>query len=167
MKRHARVLHDAIKSSSVQVELEGVSACQRCANGQGCGSGLLDRTTGASTLSCYTSESVKSDQRVLIEFDDQGTAWVWLVAGSYGLPLLGLLGASFSAWLWIQNTAASSVNVQGLAASSDVPVAIAGLLGLAGGLFAWRLISPMVFQKLQPGLCLQSARIVTDGASSE
>ncbi len=167
MKRHARVLHDAIKSSSVQVELEGVSACQRCASGRGCGSGLLDRTSGKSILSCYTSEPVKSDQRVLIEFDDQSTSWLWLVAGSYGLPLLGMLGASLSAWLWIQNTAAPSVNGQGLAASSDAPVAMAALLGLGGGLFAWRLISPMVFQKLQPGLCLQSARIVSNSSSSE
>jgi len=167
MKRHARVLHDAIKCSTVHVELEGVSACQRCANGRGCGSGLFDRASGKSTLSCYTNAAVKSDQQVLIEFDDPGSAWVWLVAGSYGLPLFGLLAASLSAWLLIQNSDPSTVNAQMLAASSDLPVAIAGLLGLTGGLIAWRLISATVIQKLRPGLCLQSARIVSNSSASE
>jgi len=167
MKRHARVLHDAIKYSSVHVELEGANACQRCAGGHGCGHGVIDQNAGRCLLTCYTNEAVKSDQRVLVEFDDQGSAWLWLVAGAYGIPLLGLLGASLLTWLWIHNTVALQVDAVGLVVNSDVPVALAGLFGLTGGLIAWRVISPMVFRKLQPGLCLQSARIVTNRSSSK
>ena len=38
--------------------------------------------------------------------------------------------------------------------------ALAALAGLAGGVFAWRYLSPMLIARLEKGLCLHSARIV-------
>jgi len=159
-------MHDAIRFSSVLVELEGANGCQRCSSGGGCGAGLHLAGHANLTVSCFTSEAVKSDQQVAIEFDDRGSSWLWLVAGSYGLPLVGLLLSSLSVWLWIRNTATSTDLANVSPATTDLPVAIAACLGLAGGLFAWRLISPAVIQKLQKGLCLESARIVNNSSSS-
>lgn len=146
------------------VEVEGVSACQRCAQGQGCGAGIFAQGIQPSQLSCFTSVRLSASQSVDIEIEEADSSWLWLVVGAYGLPLMGVLVASLTA-----NWAApilSGSRVLGGTVSVDGVVAIAALLGLAGGVIAWRKLSPTVLARLQTGLCLNSARIVNVSSSS-
>ena len=76
------------------VEVEGVSACQRCARGQGCGAGIFNQGISPTQIACFTREPVAANQTVDIEIEEASSSWLWLVAGAYGLPLLGLLLAS-------------------------------------------------------------------------
>ena len=161
--RTARVLRDAQAASKAMVEVEGVSACQRCARGQGCGAGIFNQGISATQITCFTRESVVKNQAVDIEIEEAGSSWLWLVAGSYGLPLLGLLMASLVA-TWVMPTIGKSALFQPL--SEDVLVAIAALLGLSGGVIAWRMLSTTVIARLETGLCLNSARIVNNSSSS-
>lgn len=164
MIRSARVLNDAQAASKALVEIEGLSACQRCARGQGCGAGIFNQGIQATQLACFTSVSVAANQTVDIEIEEAGSSWLWLVAGAYGLPLLGLLLASLSASWAVQSASASSLFNQPF--SEDALVAIAALVGLAGGVIAWRMLSTTVLARLETGLCLNSARIVNNSSSA-
>ena len=164
MIRSARVLNNAQAASKVLVEVDGVSACQRCARGNGCGAGIFNHGVQASRLACFTSEWVSADQRVEIEIEEADSSWLWLVAGAYGLPLLGMLLASVVA-NWILPTLATSLTINEYL-SDDGVVAIAALLGLAGGIIAWRMLATTVLERLESGLCLNSARIVNNSSSS-
>jgi len=162
--RSARVLTDAQAASKVLVEVEGVSACMRCARGRGCGAGIFNHGLKATRLTCFTSEWVFANQTVDIEIEESGSCWLWLVAGAYGLPLSGMLVASLVA-SWAMPTLATSPGFT-VSLSDDAVVAIAALLGLAGGIIAWRLLSAPVLARLESGLCLNSARIVSTRSSS-
>ena len=164
MIRSARVLSDAPAATKALVEVQGVSACQRCAKGQGCGAGIFNHGIKATHIACFTNVSVLANQSVDIEIEEAGASWLWLVVGAYGLPLLGLLSASIAASVAMPSLvtiwpAASSL-------SNDAIVAIAAVLGLAGGVIAWRMLSARVLARLEKGLCLNSARIVSNNPSS-
>lgn len=159
MKHRARVLSDA--SDTAWVEVEGLSGCQRCANGQGCGAGVFAHGTRSIQLECATTERVALNQQVIIEVDDAGSHWLWLVAGAYGLPTLGLLAATLAATYLLPDAREFGGIVFSESANwREALVAASALLGLAGGVFAWRYVSPKVIARLERGLCLQSARIV-------
>ncbi len=165
MIRSARVLTDALAQQSVRVEVDSISACQRCANGQGCGAGIFNQGISAAQIDCYTPLSVAANQHVDIEIDDGGSTWLWLVAGAYGLPLLGFVSASLAAGLWVSKL--PETYLHNSVFSADALVAAAAFTGLCGGLIAWRTVSAYVLSHLETGLCIQSARIVGETSSSD
>lgn len=164
MRRNGRVISNAVANGQVLVELEGVSACQRCANGQGCGAGIFNQGIQAAQIECLSPVALSENQQVEIDIDDSGSHWLWLVAGAYGLPLIGLLGVSLLTWLSVKDL--SQPTLFGYAISADALVALAALMGMSGGLIAWRKLSPYVLPRLETGLCMQSARIVVEKSSS-
>lgn len=164
MRRSARVIVDALAQNNVRVEVDGVSACQRCEKGQGCGAGIFNQGVRAAQIECFTPIAVSANQHVEIEIEDSGSQWLWLVAGAYGLPLIGFVGASLVTWLYVRDLARP--RLFNVAFSVDALAALTGFLGLCGGLIAWRKLSPHVLARLETGLCLQSARIVSDTSSS-
>ncbi|MFK8077968.1 MAG: SoxR reducing system RseC family protein [Granulosicoccus sp.] len=164
MRRNARVISNAVASGQVLVEVEGVSACQRCAKGQGCGAGIFNHGIQAARIECHTPISLSENQQVEIEIDDSGSQWLWLVAGAYGLPLLGMFGFSLLTWLSVKDS--SQPTLFNVSLTSDSLVAIAAFMGLSGGLIAWRGLSAYVLPRFETGLCMQSARIVSEKSSS-
>lgn len=164
MKRSARVVNDAQAATKALVEVEGVSACRRCALGQGCGAGIFNQGIQSTRIACFTEMPVSANQAVDIEIQESGASWLWLVAGAYGLPLLGLLLASLAAnWAFTDHSGALPLAHY---LSNDAIVAIAAILGLAGGVIAWRMLSTSVLARLEKGLCLNSARIVNNSSSA-
>ena len=158
MRHRARVLFDA--HTIARVEVEGVTGCRRCANGQGCGAGIFAHGTKSIQLECKTSQLVSKNQQVMIQIDDTGSRWLWLVAGAYGLPTLGLIGATALASFLLPALQVHTDTVTESGQWREALIAAAALIGLAGGVFAWRYVSPVVIARLEKGLCLQSARIV-------
>jgi len=159
MKHRGRVLADA--TSTAWVEVEGIGGCQRCAKGRGCGAGVFGQSAQSIRIECKTSAQLRQDQQVVIEVDDSGSSWLWLVAAAYGLPTLGLIAATLIATLFLSSGPWSVGDVPSTAQSwREALIVLAALAGLAGGVFAWRYLSPMLIARLEKGLCLQSARIV-------
>lgn len=139
--------------------VESVSACQRCAKGQGCGAGIFNQGQRPVQLKCYTGESVRQGQQVVIERDSEDSGWLWLVAGAYGLPTVGLIGASLLAWALV-TLVNSSPSVDSVPLPVDAVIALAALAGLVGGVCIWRRIAPAAISRVEKDLCLHSARIV-------
>ena len=158
MKRSGEALETVAAGEDVTVRLASVSQCSRCAKGQGCGAGIFNQGVAGVELSCSSEQAVTAGDEVMVEFDDDANAgWLSLVLGAYGLPTIGLLSA----------IVASSLVLDGLwpseslsLALQDLVLAVAGLTGLAGGVFAWRMIAPGLLRRTEAGRCLQSARIV-------
>ena len=165
MRHQARVLQDAIAGSTATVALEGVSACQRCARGEGCGAGLFNQQGQPVHVDCQTPLTVLAEQSVIIEHEDGDASWLWAVAGAYGLPTLGLLLACLLATLLLPIEPASETRFGG-AAPRDWLIGVSSLAGLAGGLIAWRKLAPLILARIRTGPCLQSARIVAVDQSS-
>ena len=165
MKHRARVLQDASAGSLAQVAIDGVSACQRCANGEGCGAGLFNQGIQSVQLECRTVQAVRAQQTVMVEHDDADSGWLWVVAGAYGLPTLGLLIACLLAE-WFLPVSAVVTNHPVLPGPREWLTGLVSLLGLAGGVIAWRTVAPYTQALVQTGPCLQSARIVAVDESS-
>lgn len=98
----------------------------------------------------------------MVEFDDSGSSWLWLVFGLFGLPLMGMLVAcAFAVALTGQMQHITGHDVAALSQHAGQLIEIvAAALGLSGGFFAWRLLAPQARAVAQHSLCLQSARIV-------
>ena len=123
-----------LPAGRVRVETLTGAGCARCASGRGCGLGL---SQGASLeLDCDTDGS---DMPVgsLVELYPCGAGGHWLpvVATAYGLPTAGLLGGM------LLGLAASSSWPELTDSARELAVAVASLFGLAGGVFAWRVVS--------------------------
>lgn len=105
----------------------GQVGCARCAEGRGCGGGLLGRMLGDRlhrVRALPGEHALRAGDRV--ELGLQEAALLKGALRVYGLPLLGLIGLPLVVRL-----------VTGL--SGDGPLLIAGLTGLAAGLaIAWR-----------------------------
>lgn len=113
------------------VQLDDALSCARCASGRDC---QLVPPSRASLpiIACAGSGTLTPGDRVELEIEEH-PGWLLPVALAYGLPTLGLLaGAQFGA--------------------------LAGLLGLAGGLLAWRAVDA---RRPCPGAACGAARIVT------
>lgn len=158
MQRSGRVLHDVVTGEMASVEIQSASQCARCARGQGCGAGIFNQGVAAVQLSCLSDCVVRAGDEVVVEFeDDESSHWLYLVMVAYGLPTAGLLLTVVAASLLLQHLpqlAALS------AAHQDLLLAIAALVGLAGGVFAWRMLAPDLLRRTDAGRCLQSGRIV-------
>lgn len=142
------------------VEIAPVSDCARCARGQGCGAGIFNQGMAPVRLNCLTDCSVEAGEDLVVEFEDAGSRWLWLVCGAYGLPTAGLMAATFIAsHYW-----PAEVHPQALSSEiRDLVLAAAALSGLAGGVIAWRVMAPGVLLRLKKRLGLQSGRIVAAG----
>lgn len=158
MRYQGRVLADAAARSQVQVELNNLSSCSRCARGGGCGAAVLGAADQPLRIACRTSLPLHAGQRVTVAHDEGDSSWLWLVSGAYGLPLLGMLIAGVAAHLFALNfSQPASVDV----ASADTMVAMASGIGLLAGLWCWRRLEARVLARVQPRLCLQSLQVVT------
>lgn len=160
------------------VEVDGLSACDRCAKGHGCGSVVYHAPTAAVRLRCQSVFPVQPSQRVTIAIDDADSSWLWLVMSAYGLPLAGLitgvlLGEQFYA-LFVEPEIVGAVvpgivdatEMRSSAIMNEFLAAAGGGFGLVGGLIAWRHVSRTIAERVQRGLCLHTARIVAVNARS-
>ena len=95
MRRPALALESGSGGNVVQVEITPASNCARCARGQGCGVGIFNQGMAPVRLSCLTDYSVEAGDELMVEFEDAGSQWLWLVCGAYGLPTAGLMAATF------------------------------------------------------------------------
>lgn len=168
----------APNTPAIWVEIDGLDACQRCARGQGCGSAMLDPRSSTVRVLCRSEFPVSQSQRVTVSIDEPDSRWLWIVAGAYGLPLAGLLaGALLGTALSPEELVQSAVATERSELDSmlvhipsvimqEATVATAALLGLIGGVFAWRYVSRSLSAWIETGLCLDSARIVAVSAPS-
>lgn len=185
MKRTGQVV--SAGDGQAIVAIDGIGQCQRCANGGGCGLGVLNGQLNKELLnkqqsgkdlelSCKTSLPVSPRQQVIVKIDDIGHDWLWAVMGAYGLPTLGfLLAAVVGAWV-VAPGISSLLSPEGLVASitldasgvgfKDFVALVCAIVGLIGGVIAWRCMAPDILARSQQGLCLQSARIVAVGSLS-
>lgn len=157
MRRSARALESGAAGTMVNVQLTRPSGCARCARGQGCGAGVFNQNMAAVQLSCHTARSVSVGEELVVELEDTGAHWLWLVCGAYGLPLAGLMAATFIMSLNLPVDASPHFLSGG---QRDLVLATAALAGLAGGVIAWRTIAPRVLSHLETRLGLQTGRIV-------
>ena len=175
-------LHDA-PAQRFAVALDGISDCQRCQRGQGCGAILSDTRTARTgvVIPCLARTCVSNGERVVVEIDDEGSAWLGLVLGAYGLPLLGMLlatglAAGFAAVLTGGGTAGAESDVAyGVTSGvvntmrnstiiaqwqAELGILLAAVTGFIAGHFGWRQLSARAMCSAEHSLCLQSARIV-------
>lgn len=139
---------ERVEDGYAWVVCAGQAACARCAEGRGCGGGLLGRLLGDRLHRVRVlagRHALQAGDRVELGLEESA-----LLRGAlrvYGLPLLGLLGLPLLVRV-----------VTGL--SADGPMLVAGLLGLAGGLVVARrgssrierdaLYQPRVVRRLAP-----------------
>lgn len=119
----------------VRVQTQALGGCERCARGRGCGLGL--QANAAVVIECDTDGVALSDGSLVdITPCNDDRHWLYVVGGAYGLPTLGLLcGAVLGA------TAAARMQDAATTGMHDMMTAGAGLLGLAGGVLAWRVLA--------------------------
>jgi len=110
--------------------------------------------------------------------NDWRNDWLIVVLASYGLPMASLmLAAMLGAWalapalasfLFAGSAPEISVGggMPGSAAFNDTVTLICAMLGLFGGVIAWRLAAQPLLARSQASLCLRSARIVAVTPSS-
>lgn len=161
MRHNGIALADAQTNTRVSVELSGISACKRCEKGVGCGVGVFSYGSRAVQLDCLATVKVHRGERVEVELDTGDSSWLWLVAGAFGLPTVGVLAGGLLGQAWV-----SAQDSLPLSVPADIVTAMVALLGLAGGVIAWRWIDHDLSLRVKKGLCLQSARIVAVDASS-
>lgn len=150
MRRQGRIVDiDGGGPDSALIELDSVSQCLRCSRGEGCGAMMLNsQADGVQFWVTIATERAQlvNGQSVTLEIDDQGSGWLWSVFAAYGLPLMGMLLATALSTLLIGN---------------ELLVAVSAVVGLCGGIFAWRQVAPAILSRACRGLCLHSARIVS------
>ena len=153
MIRTARIVATDIAGATATVQLDDVAACRRCSRGAGCGA-QWSATSGSQplyTVNCAPQLNVKPGQQVTVELDERGSTWLWAVICAYGLPLLSLLMAT-ALGTYLVSPVTSMLE--------EIVIVGTALTGLAGGVFAWRMLSPKVLAGVERSLCLRSARIV-------
>ncbi len=110
-------------SSHAVVEVDASFSCARCAEGKGCGAGLLGSNTGPRRIDALIGVglTIREGDEVRIELAPSSLLQASLIA--YGLPLSGaVLGAAFAYF-------------SGL---GELYAALSTLGGIAAGLFAAR-----------------------------
>jgi len=160
VKRQALVL-DQVSSGSTRVALQQSTSCERCSQAGGCIAGLVDDSSVCSALhiSCVTDFPVREGQSVIVEIEENGSGWLWSVLGAVGIQLFSMLLAGATASVVTARIGTTAGETPGAAA--ELSIALAAALGLAGGIFAWRLIAPLALERAQRSFFLHTARIVT------
>ena len=125
-------VHAHLPGERIRVVVDPAGSCARCASGRGCGLGLS--SAAPVTLDCEVDGAVPAlGDTVAVEAATEGSSWLLVVAAGYALPTVGLvLGVVVGA----------AVTSSPAGPESDVAVAWGGVLGLAGGVLAWRLLAP-------------------------
>ena len=167
MKRSATIVAVDPQQGTL-VELNDVSQCRLCDSGQGCGATLL-RTPGKGVTlwinndrsGSVSARDLAPGQSVNLAFEDQGSAWLLPVAAAYALPLAGMILATLLA-TGITTGLAPGAGIFPVSQSIAVELIVASSAGggLIFGIVLWRKISARLFQRVERGLCLDSARIV-------
>ncbi|MBT8090884.1 MAG: SoxR reducing system RseC family protein [Gammaproteobacteria bacterium] len=106
------------------VEVDASVSCARCAEGKGCGAGLLGRTSGSRRVDALvaTGLTVREGDEVRIELAPSNLLQASMIV--YGLPLAGaILGAGFAY----------------IAGIGELNAAMAALGGILAGLIVARL----------------------------
>ncbi|MGB5491579.1 MAG: SoxR reducing system RseC family protein [Woeseiaceae bacterium] len=115
------------------VEVDSVIQCARCAQGKGCGAGLLGATSGSRRVDALvgTGLAVSEGDEVRIELAPSDVLKASIIV--YGTPLAGAVTAAVIAYL---------------AGLGDLYAALAAIFGLASGLLVAR-------TRLQKAGCLR------------
>lgn len=131
--RTARVIA-VLPDDRVRVIVDESAICNACAAGRGCGLGLS--TTDKTELVCDARGlELTVDSEVSISVSQSARAGLATVALAYGAPLVGLL-LGMTGGSVLQLATASTAGV-----SADGAAALGGVLGVAGGVLAWTLLS--------------------------
>jgi len=140
IERRARVL-ERISDSQLRVELSSASSCQRCARGAGCGAASLRFDQRPVQLIVNDRTGAEAGQYVGLRMDED-PRWLWVIAGAFGLPTLGILAGA---------------NLPRIAGLTSEWTAICGALaGLLSGIVLWR-------KQAQPRLISSSSSACLDG----
>ena len=158
----------ANESDALLVELDSISQCQRCQSGKGCGAVLADSGQPGVRVRIVKTPNlvVREGSSVLVEIDEQGSDWLWPVFGAYGLPLVGML-VTTGLVSTVMGKIMPSSGTGSLTAAAELLIVFSAIAGLAGGIFAWRHLTPRALACATRSLCLHSARIVAVNPSSE
>ncbi len=123
-----RAIVSRVGDGAVWVKPFGVESCPRCAEGQGCGGGVLGRLVGRTRpevqVGCDIA-GLRTGDTVIVGVDEsalmQASLWVYLV------PLVGMFAAGAFAHTLLQ--------------AHDLLVAAFGLTGLVGGFTVTRIVA--------------------------
>lgn len=102
------------------VEVDAIVACARCAEGKGCGAGLLGQNERSKVLEAEVSPHLEVHEGDIVDIVLEPRSLLraaWLV---YGVPLT--MAVVFAGVIW-------------LLGGSDVTAVVMALAGLIGGLF--------------------------------
>lgn len=145
---HGRIIAiDSHDAGNVIVEVEATVACQRCAEGKGCGAGLLGGTAKDRQVNAMLVDGLQVRQGDQVSLDLAPRNLLHAAATVYGLPLLAAIVAALIAF------------VLGL---GDIGAAIFALVGIVSGVILARFrlrnsrclrrFTPVVVAKLQPAV---------------
>lgn len=127
---------ERLGENRVRVQVAATSSgCARCAAGRGCGLGLMPRSP--TYLVCEVRGlALEVGSAVALDTHDSASLRLRVIALAYGLPLGGLvLGVASAA-------AIGAVGVVPGGVTADALAALGGVIGLAGGVFAWTRLAP-------------------------
>jgi len=117
----------ALRGLDATVEVDSPVACQRCAEGRGCGAGIFQAAEQSREISVRIPADMKVREGDIVDLKIGPRFLLRAAALAYGLPLVTMVLLPGLAWL-IMGTTPDSVGIS---------LAIAGL---AAGLFAGRYI---------------------------
>ena len=145
---HGRIIAiDSHDTGNVIVEVEATVVCQRCADGKGCGAGLLGSAPKDRQVNAVLVDGLQVRHGDEVSLDLSPGNVLHAAATVYGLPLLAAVAAALVAF--------------GLGLG-DLVAALLALLGLVVGLLLARFrlrnarclrrFTPVVVEKLQPAV---------------
>lgn len=123
-----RAIVSRVDGGVVWVRPFGVESCPRCAEGRGCGGGVLGRLVGRARPEVQVGGGIaglRSGESVIVGVEEsalmQASVWVYLI------PLVGMFAAGAFAHALLQ--------------AHDLLVAAFGVTGLAGGFALTRVVA--------------------------
>ena len=131
---HGRIISiDSEHPQTVVVEVEAAAVCKRCAEGKGCGAGLMGGSSRARRVNALLVDGLNVERGDSVSLSLEPGNLLRAAAIVYGLPLVGALSAALLALVMD---------------ATDLAVAAAALLGIIAGVVLARL-------RLQRTSCLR------------
>ena len=131
---HGRIISiDSEHAQSVIVEVEAAAVCKRCAQGKGCGAGLMGGTSRARQVSAILADGLNVERGDSVSLSLEPGNLLRAAAIVYGLPLVGALSGALLAQVM---------------RATDLAVVAAALLGIVAGVVLARV-------RLQRTSCLR------------